>query len=1253
MRNLRRFLAMALTIMMVAGCFSMFSVNAFEDVYDFEEAIDTLNELGVIKGYDETSFGPDDDVLRWHMALLTSKLVTGKVETATWETASNYSNFTDVKAEHYFGSISYASNHGIIIGTSATTFEPEGQIMFQDALTMVIRALGFGGDEMDKGYPYTYIAKANKLGLTAGLEYIESYNDYLTRGETAQLLYNALYTVNAEDTTFAESAFGMEAADEYLVVITATNNANIVSDALVEKTDYVAFNEIMVDGTLNENVTYFLPKSEFGIEGDADLYVGASYKVYTTDGFKSIAAYEAIEAVAVEVAGNVDKNTALVKLDDTVYQVVESFTALNASKVNIGNYPEIIMYAKNVGYTTATPNGMYVADAAGNLLDVNGQVVAYYMPNLVGYTMPYVVYDAITGVYRAATSNDLTKVAIVNGTTVGAYKVVADTLTEIANVGAIYDAVAYDDNGDGTYDRAFFVNYRYGQYILDADGHAVIGGLDTGVKAELVKVVDAEGNPATLTVGGYYLYAYNAQSKTITVKEELTVYTGYVSGMNSLQSKVTIGGTVYNYGIANLPGASAAEVGVGPEIVGKNVNYVLVDGVVVDILALGDCGYIVFDSVIGVTSTGLPTALVYNNSNILSVIVVSTIDTYSYYQFAYNSDALTSNVTKLENTAKGSIFTAEIDALGYYHLMTVAGVQTATANFAVDFINGVTNNEPAIGGQFKTTADTIILVYNTTTETFTARKGIPGDGAVLTVGVGSEYFVKTSGNAITYIYVYGDATFTGTTQIPAWGTTTTNTTVVYVDPAYAEPTIVSNSLSSVIGVEGITLQGYTYKYNVIDMATGKAIDVYTASYNAQLIPGAYYLVTNGYVDCLAADDAVKTAEIISVSPFYSVTSVATYDRQEVVILAIDPISGVVARDADGQPINYFGNEAYDIAVNRYAIYYDVAGTTKVYFTADGPIGCPVLSVANGDGTGMNYGVLASDAAGSYYSSSKANCPVVVWAPAAALNAADFFASDTAKLVIELYVDGADKVTYGDFEFYTSACDYDEVNINLGARNLQDGWNTIIVVPNTMTPQGAGTFNPASIAQFRIYLGCAAGDEVQYGIRNIYFYDDGVAFVEPELPGEDDEEEVVPQDTLIDVTNNGDIWGAGTAGTDNGRNTYTDATCPVYCEIIASTATEMPDYVKVKLYVSDPALLKTDANHVMFEINNADSSKTLAWDLSTYEFVAGWNELTLNVADAVTTTLDNIAELGSTRFFAYVTESATISVDAIQLGYIAE
>ncbi len=1207
MRNLRRFLAMALTIMMVAGCFSMFSVNAFEDVYDFEEAINTLNDLGVIKGYDETSFGPDDDVLRWHMALLVSKLVTGKVETATWETASNYSNFTDVKAENYYGSISYASNHAIIIGTSATTFEPEGQIMFQDALTMVIRALGFGGEEMDAGYPYTYIAKANKLGLTAGLEYIESYDENLTRGETAQLLYNALYTVNADDTTFAESAFGMVAADEYLVVITATNNANMVSDALVEKTDYVAFNEIMVDGTLNENVTYFLPKAEFGIEGDADLYVGASYVVYTTDGFKSIASYEAIEGVAVEVAGNAEKNTALVKIDDTVYQTVESFTALNASQVNKGNYPEIIMYAKNVGYQTAAGNGMYVADAAGNLLNANGQVVAYYMPNLVGYVSPYVVYDAVTGVYRAATAEDLRSVAVVAPETVGAYKVVADTLTEIANVGAIYDAVAYDDNGDGTYDRAFFVNYRYGQYTLDADGHAVIGGLDTGVKAEAVKVVDAEGNATTLTVGGYYIYAYNAQSKTITVKEELAVYTGYVSGMNSLQSKVTIGGTVYNYGIANLPGASAAEVGVGPELVGKNVNYVLVDGVVVDVLALNNLGYIVFDSVIGVTSTGLPMALVYNNSNILSVIVVSTIDTYSYYQFAYNSDSLTSNVTKLETTAKGSIFTAEIDALGYYHLMTVAGVQTATSDFEVDFINGVTNNEPAIGGQFKTTADTIILVYNTTTKTFTARKGIPGDGAVLTVALGSQYFVKTAGNAITYIYVYGDATFTGTTQTPAWGTTTTNTTVVYVDPAYAEPTIVSNSLSSVIGVEGITLQGYTYKYNVIDMATGKAIDVYTASYNAQLIAGAYYTVTNGYVDGLAADDAVKTAEIISVSPFYSETSVATYDRQEVVILAIDDITGVVARGADGQPVNYFGNAAYDVAVNKFAIYYDVAGTTKVYFTADGPIGVPVVTVETGVfGPNHRSDVCmqdSDDVVGSFVSATAAVPQIIT--KDLNLDISEFANNPNATLHLEIYISKVAAVQLGgQFEFFVGGCDNMEWALNwedLAKYIKNDGWNTVEIPVTEFQVTGAnGAPNYAAIEGTRLYL--LASETIKLGLKSVYFYDDGSAPAAPEQPEEEEPEEpareqLAIKDAVASVTQATDIVLVG------------EAIGPY----------DVTDYltegkVHVELYVSDPT--KIVAGQLELSSNGAPDSCEINWkfDGSLFELVEGWNTIELSFAE---------------------------------------
>ena len=119
------------------------SAHTFRDVTQFEDAIELLSQIEVIKGYNAYAFGPDDNVTRWQMALLISKLRTGNTETAVWAASDDEIVFTDIVNErHYPASIAYAHSNGIIIGQAEGIFNPDANITVQDGLTMCVRALG-------------------------------------------------------------------------------------------------------------------------------------------------------------------------------------------------------------------------------------------------------------------------------------------------------------------------------------------------------------------------------------------------------------------------------------------------------------------------------------------------------------------------------------------------------------------------------------------------------------------------------------------------------------------------------------------------------------------------------------------------------------------------------------------------------------------------------------------------------------------------------------------------------------------------------------------------------------------------------------------------------------------------------------------------------------------------------------------------------------------------------------------------------
>ena len=65
MKNIKRVLCLVLTLLMVASTVSVFA--AFSDVpttASYEKAVSALSQLGIIKGYDDGTFKPDNDVTR-------------------------------------------------------------------------------------------------------------------------------------------------------------------------------------------------------------------------------------------------------------------------------------------------------------------------------------------------------------------------------------------------------------------------------------------------------------------------------------------------------------------------------------------------------------------------------------------------------------------------------------------------------------------------------------------------------------------------------------------------------------------------------------------------------------------------------------------------------------------------------------------------------------------------------------------------------------------------------------------------------------------------------------------------------------------------------------------------------------------------------------------------------------------------------------------------------------------------------------
>jgi hypothetical protein len=170
----------------------------------YKTAIESLATAGIISGFADGTFRPDDPVSRQQFAKMIVKTLGLTV------TGSEVCPFTDVAAQigtdPFYPSkyVAVCAANGITTGKTATMFDPSSSITHQQLITMVVRAAKLADPPDD--YTPTFTAaqftldehyqnarKAAYAGLLTGLQGVGASYDFLapaTRGECAQILYN-------------------------------------------------------------------------------------------------------------------------------------------------------------------------------------------------------------------------------------------------------------------------------------------------------------------------------------------------------------------------------------------------------------------------------------------------------------------------------------------------------------------------------------------------------------------------------------------------------------------------------------------------------------------------------------------------------------------------------------------------------------------------------------------------------------------------------------------------------------------------------------------------------------------------------------------------------------------------------------------------------------------------------------------------------------------------------------------------------
>ena len=235
---MKKFLSLVLALVMTMSLVTV-SAGAKDFTDDgeitYKEAVDVISAIGVVDGYSDGDFRPDDVLTRGAAAKIICNLILGP--TTASALSADTAPFKDVPINNTFaGYITYCSQQKIINGYGDGTFRPTGTLSGNAFMKMLLGALGY--DSSVEGYTganwsVAVIKQAVGIGLDDGNdEFVGS--KAVTRQEAALYAFNMLQATmveyDAKTTVDVNGATVTVAGDKAKEVSNTASNETIDDD---------------------------------------------------------------------------------------------------------------------------------------------------------------------------------------------------------------------------------------------------------------------------------------------------------------------------------------------------------------------------------------------------------------------------------------------------------------------------------------------------------------------------------------------------------------------------------------------------------------------------------------------------------------------------------------------------------------------------------------------------------------------------------------------------------------------------------------------------------------------------------------------------------------------------------------------------------------------------------------------------------------------------------------------------------------
>lgn len=181
--------SMLASLLVVPAGAASAATTRFSDITDnyTATAVETLRLMGVLDGYGDGTFRPNAVLTRAQFCKMAVYAMDGSSELGRYSTVTI---FPDVKPSLWAASyINMAAKKGVIAGFADGKFKPNQTVTAGQAVTILMRGLGYKDENMGGVWPQGYMGEAQTCGLLKSTGITSAYSA-LTRGQAAKLFLN-------------------------------------------------------------------------------------------------------------------------------------------------------------------------------------------------------------------------------------------------------------------------------------------------------------------------------------------------------------------------------------------------------------------------------------------------------------------------------------------------------------------------------------------------------------------------------------------------------------------------------------------------------------------------------------------------------------------------------------------------------------------------------------------------------------------------------------------------------------------------------------------------------------------------------------------------------------------------------------------------------------------------------------------------------------------------------------------------------